>query len=80
MIQKVLNLMTSSIGKIIISCIWGFALALIFQKTCADGRCIVINGPRIDEVNNKIHNFGNQDGCYRFQAYPIKCVSRNTPV
>lgn len=80
MIQKVLALMTSPVGKIVLSCIWGFALALIFQKTCADGRCIVITGPRLDEVRDKIHNFGSENGCYRFQAYPIKCDSRNTPV
>lgn len=73
MIQKLLKLISSPLGKIVLSCVWGFALAMIFQKTCADGRCIVLTGPPMEEVTRKIYDFDGDAGCYAFQAYPVAC-------
>ena len=37
-------------GKIIISIIWGLGLAALFRKVCKGRNCIVIKGPKPQEL------------------------------
>ena len=46
--------MKSKPGRILISIIWGLALAMLFRRTCAGQRCTVISGPPVQEVSK--HN------------------------
>jgi len=57
-------------GQIVVSCVFGLALALIFNRTCKDG-CIVYNAPHIEDVNNKI--FKIEDNCYKYTTKVVKC-------
>ena len=47
------DLISSKEGKIIISCVWGLGLASLFRQVCKGRQCIVIEGPKPEEMNNK---------------------------
>ena len=63
MIDKILK---SKHGKIIISIIWGLGLAALFRKVCEGRKCLVIKGPKPEEVDNKIYKF--DDKCYKYNS------------
>ena len=58
-------------GKIIISIIWGLGLAALFRKVCKGRNCIVIKGPKPQELENKIFQFENK--CYIYDSMATKC-------
>ena len=76
MIEKALKLLDSPWGKIIVSCMWGFALALLFHRTCGDGKCVIVRGPRVSETVGKVYDFGKDNGCFQFEPYPVKCEAQ----
>lgn len=57
-------------GQIVVSSIFGLALALIFNRTCKDG-CIIYNAPHLEDVDNKI--FKIEDNCYKYTTKVVKC-------
>jgi hypothetical protein len=67
----ILRLLDSREGQIIISLILGLGLAALFQRVCKDGNCIIVQGPPLEEVENKI--FKQEDKCYRYKAESTKC-------
>lgn len=67
--QMVNRLYYSSTGQIVVSAIFGFALALIFQRACKDRKCIVITAP--PEVNEKVHKYKGE--CYKFTERYVEC-------
>lgn len=68
---SVLRILETRTGQIIFSLILGLGLAALFQRVCKDGHCIIIQGPPLDEVENKI--FKQEDKCYRYRAETTKC-------
>ena len=64
--------------QIIISIIWGFGRAILFRRSCRGRNCIVIKGPRPEEMNNKIYKYDNK--CYKYTAQTTTCkaTSENT--
>ncbi len=77
-----LELLKSQIGKIFISILWGLALSLFFKKTCTGNKCVVIQGPPVDEVKTSIYNFDDikSGTCYKFQPFIKTCdeISQQT--
>ena len=73
----VLQLLDSKQGQIIISVILGLGLASIFRRVCQDGNCQIIEGPPIDEIENKI--FKKNDKCFRYKAKNTTCTPANKP-
>ena len=67
----VLRLLETHTGQVIFSLILGLGLAALFQRVCKDGHCIIIQGPPLEEVENKI--FKQEDKCYRYKAETTKC-------
>lgn len=65
------DLLSSDEGKIIISCIWGLGLASLFRQVCKGRQCIVIEGPKPDEMDNKIYGF--EGACYKYSAKNVSC-------
>ena len=68
MISKFIS---SKIGRIILSVIWALGLSTIFRKVCKNRDCIIIKGPRKNEVENKIFTYQNK--CYKFKPEITKC-------
>ena len=69
--MSVLNILETEKGQIIVSVILGLGLASLFRKVCTEGNCVVIQGPPLDEVENKI--FKQDSKCYRYKAVSTKC-------
>ena len=64
------RLLYTSFGQILISAIFGLAVALLFHRVCKSG-CIVYYAPHIDEVQDKV--FQLEDTCYKYTPYVIPC-------
>ena len=61
-------------GKIIISIIWGIGLATLFRKVCKGRKCLIIHGPKPEEMNNKVYKFDNK--CYLYKAQNTTCKKK----
>ena len=58
-------------GKILISIIWGFGLATLFKRVCKGRNCIIIKGPKPEELENKVFKF--DDKCFSYKAESTSC-------
>ena len=67
----VLSFLDSKYGQIIFSAILGLGLASLFRKVCVDGNCVIIEGPPLNQVENKI--FQQEGKCYVYKASSTKC-------
>lgn len=61
----------TSEGRIIISCLLGFGLACCFRASCGNGKCIVIKGPKLEEVQKYYYKM--EDNCYKYVPKVIEC-------
>jgi len=70
------KILDSSIGRIIIGILWGFGLSAIFFNTCNNQTCEVpvYQGPNPNIIKKSVYQ--NQDLCYRFSPYIVKCPNR----
>jgi hypothetical protein len=66
-----LSLLDTKYGQIIFSVILGLGLASLFRKVCEDGNCIVIEGPPLDKVENKV--FQQEGKCYVYKSQSSSC-------
>lgn len=57
-------------GQIVVSALFGLALALVFRRVCKDN-CVLYYAPDIKEIDNKI--FKLEDTCYKYKPYSVKC-------
>ena len=64
-------------GQIIVSALFGLALALLFRRICKDN-CVVYSAPDIKDIEGNIFNL--EDTCYKYKSYPVKCNSIDTPL
>lgn len=62
-------------GQIIISIIWGLGLSALFRKACKGRSCIIIKGPKPEEMHNKVYKF--DDKCYKYTAVNTQCKKKN---
>jgi len=61
-------------GQIVVSALFGLALALIFRRVCKDN-CVIYYAPDIKEVDNKI--FKLEDTCYKYKPHSVKCNNKD---
>jgi hypothetical protein len=64
------KLFYTPMGQIIVSAIFGLALALLFKGVCKDN-CTLYFAPYIDEVTGNI--FKLEDVCYEYAPYIVDC-------
>lgn len=74
-IRKFLN---SKEGGIAISLILGLGLACMFRQSCKKGSCIVIQGPKLKDIQNKHYRLDDQ--CYKYSPYIVDCDSSGETV
>lgn len=60
-------------GAIIVSGLFGMALAMMFQRVCKDDKCIVIQAPPLDEIRNHVYKLGDGE-CYKYTPKIVKCA------
>jgi len=69
------ELMSDKYGSIFISVILGLGLSAIFRKACKDGKCIVLRGPKPEELTNNTYSWYNN--CFQYQIVPTKCGDKD---
>lgn len=58
-------------GQILISILFGIALAFMFQRVCKGDKCIIFDAPPPEEIDGKIYEF--EGACYQYVARIIAC-------
>jgi hypothetical protein len=64
-------------GQIIVSALFGLALALLFRRICKDN-CVLYSAPDIKEIEGNVFNL--EDTCYKYKSYPVKCNAIDKPL
>tara|TARA_B100000925_G_C22008996_1_gene475195 strand:- start:882 stop:1100 length:219 start_codon:yes stop_codon:yes gene_type:complete len=67
-VEDVIN---TNLGKVIISIIWGLGLATLFRKVCKGRKCLIIKGPKPEDMDNKVYKF--DDKCYLYKSKNTTC-------
>ena len=57
-------------GQMVVSALFGLALALIFRRVCK-GDCVIYYAPKVEDIDGK--TFMLEDTCYKYKAYAVKC-------
>lgn len=61
-------------GQILVSAVFGVALAFMFQKVCKGEHCIVVQPPPLDDIEKYVYTL---DGvCYRYVPKVSECVPK----
>ena len=66
-------LMENQIIAIGVSFLIGFGIAAMFRPLCKGPECIVLHGPPVKEVLNKVYQLGG--GCVEFTTEVVDCPS-----
>lgn len=66
-----LQLLKSDSGRKVISFVIGLGLAALFRKVCKDGNCVIIQGPPLEEIENKVFKMDSK--CYKYKAEATTC-------
>ena len=69
------RLLTTPLGKILLSIILGLGLASLFRKVCTDKNCIHFKGAAIKDIDGK--TYMHDEKCYKYSASPVKCNEKN---
>ena len=59
--------------RVLLSLLWGFALSMLFWRTCSGKRCTTIAGPPMDVVRRSTYDFGAKAGCFTFTPHLVPC-------
>ncbi len=70
------DFINSEAGGIIISIVWGLALAVLFRRVCSDRACITIYGPPPEAVRKKKVRWN--DKCYVIEPREASCQDPDT--
>ena len=67
----IINLFKTKYGKIVFSIILAFGLASILRIACKNANLVIIKGPPIENVKDKIFSFDNK--CYSYKTVNTSC-------
>jgi hypothetical protein len=68
MISKLIN---TRLGSIIFSVILGLGLAALFRQVCNGQDCLIINGPKFDDIKKYFYKI--DDDCFKYTPYVTAC-------
>jgi len=71
MINNLLKIINTMLGRTIISIILGLGLASLFRKLCDENGCLEFIGPNMDNINNFLYR--HNDKCYKFVPKSKTC-------
>jgi hypothetical protein len=72
------KILSNRTGQILVSIILGFGLSTLFRKVCNGRNCIIIHGPKPNELNNNIYKIDNE--CYKYKTLVTKCSKNNIKI
>ena len=66
-----IDFMKTNTGRNIVSVILALGLACMLRITCKDANMVIIKGPPIESVENKIFSFDSK--CYSYKTVASSC-------
>lgn len=66
------RLFYTEIGCVIISAIFGVALAFMFQRACKGSNCTLLKSPPQEEITN--YAYQNDGICYKYKIKIVDCI------
>lgn len=73
--MSIIDFMKTEKGKIIVSVILALGLASILRLSCKNANMIIVTGPPLEQVKDKIFNFDNK--CYSYKVVASTCKNLN---
>lgn len=73
----ILETLKSKNGKIILSVLWGLALAALFKYTCESRDCLVFRAPNTKELTSSTYKHNSE--CYTFTTETVECNGDEIP-
>ena len=64
----------SNTGKIIMSLLLGIGLATFFRTVCKGQKCVIVQAPPLEELDEQIYNF--DDKCYKMENSAVSCDNK----
>lgn len=61
-------------GQMLVSFIFGFALAVMFQRSCRGAACILSKPPKKEDIEGKVFRIG--DKCWAYEPEIVPCASK----
>lgn len=65
------KLLETEMGGIILSVVLGLGLSALFRQACKGNECIVINGPKSNDIKKFFYKI--EDDCFKYTPYVTKC-------
>ena len=76
--KKLLEVLNSDRGSMVVSALLGLGLATMFRQTCKGASCIVVQAPDVEQLRNHIYEIDGS--CYRYMPVASKCdATAKTP-
>jgi len=72
------HLMENPVIAIGVSFLIGFGVAAMFRPLCNGPECIIIHGPPVKDVINKVYQMGG--GCVEFTTEVVECPANSTEI
>jgi len=69
--SRITEFMQTKQGKIVVSIILALGLASLLRLSFQNANMIIINGPPIEQTNDKIFSFDNK--CYSYKTVMTSC-------
>jgi len=69
--MSVINFLRTKNGNIIFSIILALGLASILRIACENANMVIIKGPPLESIENKIFNFDSK--CYSYKTVNTSC-------
>jgi hypothetical protein len=70
-ITKILN---DPKNSIMFSILLGIGLATMFRKVCKNGNCVIIKGPKQNDVQNNYYKLDSD--CFKYTPYVVDCAEQ----
>jgi hypothetical protein len=70
------DLLEKPLGRIFLSIILGLGLAAIFRQVCKGDECVIIKGPKKNDLEKYYYKI--EDDCFKYTPYDAPCESEAT--
>jgi hypothetical protein len=68
-----INFLKTKNGNIVFSIVLALGLASMLRIACKDANMVIVKGPPVDSIENKIFSFDNK--CYSYKTVAANCNS-----
>jgi hypothetical protein len=71
------RLFYTDMGRILVSLLFGAALAIMCQRACKGQHCLIIDAPPLKDIEPYVFQIG--DRYYRYQSRVVACPAAENP-